>query len=148
MEKVLKNPDAPGNRDKINTAFGRNANLNIVKDVVHDMKDGHMSIRTPDKTHPGSPKDAQAVTEYWRDAKKNPILGPNGSYMKNVDLGRKFYDDLGKEDRAGTLIHEAAHLFSMAGDHVDKRVGKEHQILTANKFNHKAADAIKNGGCE
>lgn len=155
MEDVLRNPTAPGNEDKIKTAFGPSGikNTDELLRNVGLIKAANVPILTPDKTQfvdkkTGGPRLAGAIYHDEDDSGSGAIKteGANGNLFKHVELGSTFYDHpmVKKEDRAGTLIHEAAHWAAYSGDHVTK----DKYVLNSEQLRNSAAGDKKNGGCE
>lgn len=152
MEAVLKNPTAPGNEDKIRTAFGQSGVDNvadILKNVGH-IKGATMPILTADKSKfvdkDGKPRLAATVYHDGQDDGDTGAIktaGPNDNLFSHAVLGSPFYDKLGKDDQAGTIIHEAAHWAAWSGDHVTK---PQNYVISSEQLRDKGD--VKNGGCE
>lgn len=145
MEDVLNNPTVGDNQAKIDAAFGTNPNLKMdrVKEVVQNLKTKDMPIKSANPTIAGA-----AHVTYNLDASNKVVPGANGNIMKEAEIGKPFYNHLGKDDQAGYLIHEAVHYQSHGGDNVDKRPGTKDRILTTDQHSVPAKDLKVGGGCE
>lgn len=112
MEATLEDYTNPVNQARIEAAFGTKADINQIKATVQKMKSDSVPIHTADP----SKHDGVAKTSYNRDENQQIIRDNKGlSTMKYVQLGSGFYT-MDPNDRAGTLIHEAAHYVAAAGD--------------------------------
>lgn len=119
MRETLDHPNDPTNRKRIETAFGRNANLHEISTVVGNLEHGNLPVLTADPTvydrERGKP--ANAVVSYNRDSKGK--IDTKGWPMKHAKIGSRFHG-MSKAEQAGTLIHEATHYQSLTGDDVGK----------------------------
>lgn len=136
MKAVLDNPNDKENEEKINKAFGANANRDKIKETVEKMRAKHMPIRTPDHTEFGANANAKVS---FHDKQKT--VGANKNIFKHAELGGQFYG-LKPDDQAGSLIHEASHFLSYTGDHVQHGTNK---IILSNEP-RMTSDTAK-GGC-
>lgn len=139
MQRVLNNPGVDGNEEKIKAAFGANANRDTIKETVERMRTNDMPIRTAD--HTVFDKNAKTTFHGGTDQYGSKLEGANGNIFKHAEIGSQFYQ-LKPDDQAGTLIHEAAHFQSYAGDHIQK--GTNHVYLSDQ---NRVTGDIQNGGC-
>lgn len=113
----MQNPDADGNRQHIEKAFGPvdRQKLKKITENVERMKAGKMKMKSA-KPDQGFEPEAEAVANKV-DGKD--VVQDGRVTFSHLRLGSNFYkDDFGVDDRAGTLIHEAAHYFGGGEDDV------------------------------
>lgn len=144
MEDVLNNPTVGDNQAKIDAAFGTNAGLDLkkVKQTVQRMKNDVLPIQS------AKPGNYEGPAEVPYHKIKNGVAKPNpetGKIFNPALIGTKFYAQQ-PDDQANTLIHEAAHYQSLAGDHVDKS-GPVDRVFRADELPREGSFA-KNQGCE
>ena len=117
MKHVLKAPDNLANKARIEAAFGKKADIPKILANVKQMRKGTMKIKSAipapeDKGYYGESVPA-------RDAHGNDIIKGNRVTYQHVKLASDFHAaGFSNDDRAGTLIHEAAHVFAGAEDDV------------------------------
>ncbi|KAF9563494.1 hypothetical protein CPC08DRAFT_748946 [Agrocybe pediades] len=105
MEKVLADPNNEKHKPLIEAAFGKNADLNKVKENVEKLRTGTVPVDL--KTAPGG--GTIAHTSY---DKPHPPMKP-----VDVKFGKKYHNSA-ENTRAGTLIHEATHYLGNTGDDI------------------------------
>lgn len=95
MEKVLQNQQHPGRHEILQKSFGENYHdhMPAIERGVERLKQGHIQVTNVF----GNDKHTIGETITHRDAKKE------------VHTGFTFHKNLGREARAGNIVHEASH---------------------------------------
>lgn len=118
MRDALNNPNDPINSARIVTAFGPNYQIDKIKNVVDSLGSTTLPIHSGDPSilDAGAKNGKLAKTSLRRDpvTKQVDMSDP----MEEVHLGSRFYAR-GRNQQAGTLIHEGAHFVTQAGDVAD-----------------------------
>jgi hypothetical protein len=135
-----------GDRDalkKYQTAFGKNANMDIVEETIKRIQKEPLRVQTANPALldqlKGDKKHGALTMPNMPGGKSPKLAGP-------VLVGSGFYDAKGMNDkmRGSALIHEAAHQHMLHGDDIDGKTGR---VLTfGTKPTH--GKVHKEGGCE
>jgi len=114
MQAVLNGPN-PKSHPAFVKAFGTNGNVDEVKKNVNQMAEDRPKLRIP------GADPVSGVTQ-----------GATNTATKDVSFGSVFFQSNAKE-RAGTVIHEAAHALNGAVDHFDQNGNPHPQGSTFDK---------------
>ena len=148
MQEMVQNPNGNDgdNREDIETAFGRQANLPTIEANIRRMKQGTMKINSA--SHDPRLTDAHAASQGIPDP--NGGGGPlvvNGRVQYSHMLVGPTFHGLTKEDQAGTLIHELSHYTAGTADAVlvDATPGAA-VPFSIDQPNHGLANAVRMPG--
>jgi hypothetical protein len=98
MHTAIHNPTVPAHKEAIEKAFGKNPDMDALRNHVNTLRDGHITV-----SHVRSNQLGDHTL-----ASTNPATG-------EIRLGSAFHEATDKE-RAGTIVHESTHALGNTRD--------------------------------
>ncbi|KAJ3207435.1 hypothetical protein HDU67_007461 [Dinochytrium kinnereticum] len=132
MREVVDQDDDKLRADpRFQKAFGAHGNIKQVRKIVGRL--GSQSVAVSEHGQNGKSSDGLDFTS-------GGYFSPN---LGNIGFGSSFYSGTGKEDRAGTLIHEASHAVSGVTEVNSKNVANVGDIQLGTAYEAAVADKSK-----